>query len=81
MRAIAAGGVAVLITDHAVRETLAICDHATVVDAGVVQVQGAPALVAADPRARARYLGADFVLAPQVTAPLQEGGPTDIILE
>ncbi len=81
VRAIAAGGVAVLITDHAVRETLAICDHATVVDSGVVQVQGTPAVVAADPHARARYLGDEFVLAPRVPDLLQEGGRTDIILE
>lgn len=81
VRAIAAGGVAVLITDHAVRETLAICDQATVVDSGVVQVQGTPAVVAADPHARARYLGDEFVLAPRVPDLLQEGGRTDIILE
>ncbi len=63
VRALAAGGIAVLITDHAVRETLAICDRATLLDGGIIQVVGTPLVVSQDPRARARYLGADFVLA------------------
>jgi len=61
VRALAASGIAVLVTDHAVRETLAICDRATVVDGGTVQVEGTPSTVANDARARARYLGPDFV--------------------
>jgi lipopolysaccharide export system ATP-binding protein len=64
VRALAADGPAVLITDHAVRETLAICDRATVLDSGIVQVEGDPFTVATDERARARYLGPDFALAP-----------------
>jgi lipopolysaccharide export system ATP-binding protein len=75
VRALAADGLGVLVTDHAVRETLAVCDRATVVDGGVVQVEGTPAEVAADERARARYLGPDFVLAP----PLQWDAKTDTI--
>ena len=62
IRGLAAEGVGVLLTDHAVRETLATCDRAVLVDAGVVHCTGTPAEVAADPHARARYLGADFVL-------------------
>lgn len=62
VRQLAARGVAVLITDHAVRETLAICDRATVLDAGSIQVTGTPKEVAENPHARARYLGMDFRL-------------------
>lgn len=62
VRQIAASGVGVLITDHAVRETLAVCAQAVLIDAGVVHVRGTPAEVAADSHARARYLGPDFVL-------------------
>lgn len=69
VRALAASGLAVLITDHSVRETLAICDRATLVDGGIVQVEGEPSEVAADARARARYLGVDFVLAPALPTP------------
>jgi lipopolysaccharide export system ATP-binding protein len=72
-RALAAGGLGVLITDHAVRETLAICDRATLLDGGIIQVEGTPSVVAADARARARYLGADFVLPP----PLPSASNTD----
>ncbi len=61
VREIAAGGVGVLITDHAVRETLAVCDEAVLIDAGAVHTRGTPADVAADPHVRARYLGPDFV--------------------
>lgn len=60
VRGLAKEGVAVLVTDHAVRETLAICDYATLLDGGEVQVSGSPSEVAADPHARARYLGPDF---------------------
>jgi lipopolysaccharide export system ATP-binding protein len=73
VRALAATGIAVLVTDHAVRETLAICDRATVVDGGTVQVEGTPSAVANDPRARARYLGPDFVLG----VPLPSARKTD----
>ncbi len=60
LRGLAAEGVAVLVTDHAVRETLAICDQATLLDGGEIQVSGSPSEVAANPHARARYLGPDF---------------------
>ena len=62
VKSIARSGVGVLITDHAVRETLAVCDAALLIDAGVVHVRGTPTEVAGDPHARARYLGADFTL-------------------
>ena len=71
VRALAADGLAVFVTDHAVRETLAMCDRATVLDSGVVQVEGTPFEVAADPRARDRYLGADFTLAPPLPTPVK----------
>lgn len=75
VRAIAASGVAVLLTDHAVRETLAACDRVILLDQGIVQVQGTPLEVATDPRARARYLGADFV----IPAGLRGGPASDTI--
>lgn len=62
VREVAASGVGVLVTDHAVRETLRVCDRVLVIDGGAVQAEGSPAHVAADPHARARYLGPDFQL-------------------
>ncbi len=55
--ALAAEGLAVILTDHAVREALAVCHRAILLDGGVVQVAGTASAVASDPRARARYLG------------------------
>lgn len=53
-------GVGVLITDHNVREALMICDRAYVLSQGQVLISGSPQKIAADPKARQVYLGADF---------------------
>jgi lipopolysaccharide export system ATP-binding protein len=62
IRGLAADGAAVLLTDHAVRETLGTCDRAMLLDGGELIIEGTPAELAAHPHARARYLGPDFVL-------------------
>jgi len=62
-RGLAAEGVGVLLTDHAVRETLGTCDRALILDQGEVHASGTPAEVVANPHARDRYLGHDFTLA------------------
>jgi len=55
-------GLGVLITDHNVRETLAIVDRAYILHDGGVLKQGTPAEVVADAEVRRVYLGADFRL-------------------
>ncbi len=55
-------GLGVLITDHNVRETLAIVDRAYILHDGGVLMEGAPAEVVADEEVRRVYLGADFRL-------------------
>lgn len=55
-------GVGVLITDHNIRETLKICHRATIIDAGRCLCEGPPASLAANKKARSRYLGEDFRL-------------------
>ncbi|MBW2253682.1 MAG: ATP-binding cassette domain-containing protein [Deltaproteobacteria bacterium] len=62
IRAAAASGCAVLLTDHAVREALRACDRATLLDEGVVQMAGTPAEIVGERTARARYLGESFEL-------------------
>jgi lipopolysaccharide export system ATP-binding protein len=52
----------VLITDHNVRETLRITDHAYIMDRGSIMMQGTPEEVARDNRAREVYLGERFTL-------------------
>jgi lipopolysaccharide export system ATP-binding protein len=55
-------GIGVIITDHNVRETLKICDHAYIIKDGTIIKQGKPEEVAADPRVREIYLGENFQL-------------------
>lgn len=55
-------GIGVLITDHNVRETLAICEQATIMGQGRLLAQGTPDAILADPKVRSVYLGEDFVL-------------------
>ncbi len=55
-------GIGILITDHNVRETLAITDRAYILHQGKVLVQGASREVATDPTARKFYLGEGFSL-------------------
>lgn len=62
IKGLADAGIGVLITDHAVRQTLISCDEVVILDAGTVIATGTPAEVAADPMVRSRYLGEDFQL-------------------
>ncbi len=55
-------GLGVLITDHNVRDTLAITDHAYVMAEGRLLVAGTPSELADDPVARKFYLGERFRL-------------------
>jgi len=59
--ALAQRGLGILVTDHAVREAMGICQRVLVIDGGSVQCAGSPEQVAADPRVRQRYLGDSFV--------------------
>lgn len=53
-------GIGVLITDHNVRETLGICDHAYIINEGSVLAQGTPAEIVNDTEVRRVYLGEHF---------------------
>ncbi len=53
-------GIGVLITDHNVRETLGICDHAYIISDGSVLAQGTPAEIVNDVEVRRVYLGEHF---------------------
>lgn len=55
-------GIGILITDHNVRETLGICDHAYILKEGKIEVAGTAAEIAASPVARKFYLGENFKL-------------------
>lgn len=53
-------GIGVLITDHNVRETLGICDHAFIISDGRVLASGTPASIVSDADVRRVYLGEHF---------------------
>ena len=53
-------GLAILITDHSVRETLTITDRAFLIHDGRVILEGASLELVDDPIARKHYLGEDF---------------------
>jgi len=55
-------GMGLLITDHNVRETLAITDRAYILTEGRILASGASAAVAHDPLVRRHYLGEGFQL-------------------
>lgn len=53
-------GIGVLITDHNVRETLGICDHAFIISDGHVLAQGTPSEIVNNADVRRVYLGEHF---------------------
>ena len=52
--------IGVLITDHNVRETLGICDHAYIISEGRVLAQGTPSEIVHNAEVRRVYLGENF---------------------
>ncbi|MBN2495333.1 MAG: LPS export ABC transporter ATP-binding protein [Deltaproteobacteria bacterium] len=60
IRRLAEAGIGLLVTDHAVRETLSSCDRAYIVKDGRLLEEGTPAEIARSERARAMYLGERF---------------------
>ena len=55
-----ARNIGVLITDHNVRETLGICDHAYIISEGAVLAEGRPQEIIANESVRRVYTGENF---------------------
>jgi lipopolysaccharide export system ATP-binding protein len=55
-------GIGILLTDHAVREALAITDRAAILEAGRVLEEGTPAAIVSSEAVRKSYLGDEFRL-------------------
>ena len=62
IRFLKARDIGVLITDHNVRETLGICDHAYIINAGSVLAEGKPDEIIYNEAVRKVYLGENFKL-------------------
>jgi lipopolysaccharide export system ATP-binding protein len=55
-------GLGVLISDHNVRETLSVCDHAYIISKGKILISGNAAEIVKNEEARKIYLGENFVI-------------------
>jgi lipopolysaccharide export system ATP-binding protein len=53
-------GIAILLTDHNVRETLRVTDRSYIIDNGKKLAEGAPGDIVRDPLVRKTYLGSSF---------------------
>jgi lipopolysaccharide export system ATP-binding protein len=62
IRMLRSAGLAILITDHNVRETLNIVDRAYLIYEGQVRRHGSKDVLVNDPEARRLYLGEDFTM-------------------
>ncbi len=60
IRRLAGAGIAILITDHNVQQTLRVCDRACIIDAGRKFAEGSPKELINDERVRRVYLGSLF---------------------
>ncbi len=80
IRGLKKGGIAILITDHQVRETLQITDRSYVIRAGTVIVGGPPDVVLRHPEARKYYFGENMDLGhrPPSSPPYVPGQPRRI---
>lgn len=60
IRHLKSSGIGILITDHSVRETLAITDRAYIIGEGRIRTSGTPEQILEDPIAKKYYLGDKF---------------------
>lgn len=69
-------GIGILITDHAVRETLSTCDRSYIINEGCILKQGDAATLTADPEVRKVYLGERFEMNASTSQPPKESSDT-----
>ena len=62
IRQLKSKNIGILITDHNVRETLDICEHAYIVGEGKVIAEGEASTIVKNQQVRDIYLGENFVL-------------------
>jgi lipopolysaccharide export system ATP-binding protein len=62
LRKLKSKNIGILLTDHNVRETLAVTDRSYIIDEGLILCSGTPQEIMCNPLARARYLGEKFTM-------------------
>ena len=67
-----ARGIGIILSDHNVRDTFRITDRAYIIDDGEILIEGKPRHIAADIRARERFLGKNFNLGKEIQLSLFE---------
>jgi lipopolysaccharide export system ATP-binding protein len=78
IRQLRSGGIAILITDHQVRETLQITDRSYVIRAGKVLCSGTPAEVLANPEARQCYFGENMDIGSAAVAGAEKSPSSEV---
>jgi lipopolysaccharide export system ATP-binding protein len=68
VRQLKSKGIGIIITDHNVRETLGVCNHAYILNEGSILEEGTPEKIANSEKARKIYLGDGFELGRQQKA-------------
>jgi lipopolysaccharide export system ATP-binding protein len=59
-------GIGIILTDHNVRDTFKVVNRACIIDEGEILIEGTPSRIAADERAREKFLGKNFELGEEV---------------
>jgi lipopolysaccharide export system ATP-binding protein len=59
-------GIGIVLSDHNVRDTFAIVNRAYIIDDGQILIEGHPQEIAADEKAKERFLGKEFKLGDEV---------------
>jgi lipopolysaccharide export system ATP-binding protein len=59
-------GIGIILSDHNVRDTFKIANRAYIIDEGKILVEGSPAQVTSDERAKEKFLGGNFKLGDEI---------------
>ncbi|MGB2844670.1 MAG: LPS export ABC transporter ATP-binding protein [Candidatus Aminicenantaceae bacterium] len=59
-------GIGIILSDHNVRDTLKVADHAFIIDEGEILIEGSPREISSDEKAKEKFLGKSFKLGDEV---------------
>ena len=59
-------GIGIILSDHNVRDTLKVADHAFIIDEGEILIEGSPREISSDEKAKEIFLGKSFKLGDEV---------------
>lgn len=59
-------GIGIILSDHNVRDTFKVADHAFIIDEGEILIEGSPREISSDEKAKEKFLGKSFKLGDEV---------------